>query len=301
MRNQIPILFRLPIVLLFFVAVAAGCASPERSATGDRPVYLTTIPPFAFILQEVTGERGEVGALLSAGSSPHTYEPRPSDVRRVGTGTAFFYGAADLDEWAADLDAPARIALMDLLPDSLLVSQPDGLEGHGSAGVDPHFWMDPLAVRGLLPALADTLCSFDPPGCSEYTENAEVFAHRLDSLHREISELTSQVRGRVVLMSEPFLLYYAERYGIQVGGLIEPIPGKEPSAGALRDLITVARESGAHALFVQVQLPTRGAAVISEAAGIPVFELDPLGGGEGCDSYHELIRYNTGIVVEALK
>lgn len=292
---------RLPVVLLFFFVLVSGCAEPEQGATGNKPSYLTTIPPFAFILQEVTGKRAEVTALLSAGSSPHTYEPRPSDVRRVGASTALFYGAAELDGWATDLDAPARVALMDLLPGTLKISLPERMEGHGSAGVDPHFWMDPLAVRGLLPALTDTLCGLDPPGCREYQENAQDFAARLDSLHMEIDGLTSPAKGRVVLMSEPFLLYYTERYGIRVGGLIEPFPGKEPSARALRDLVTTARESGAHALFIQVQLPTRGSAAISEAAGIPVYELDPLGGGETRNTYSELIRYNTGVVVEALK
>lgn len=289
-------------VLLLATATVIGCTEEAPSSSTGEPLFVTTIPPFAAIVSPVVGARGSVVTLLGAGDSPHTYEPRPSDVQRVGDATALLYGASALDGWAADLPAPRRIALLDLVPPAF--QRPAVAEAHADPGasssIDPHFWTDPLAVRALLPALSDTLCALDAAGCDTYRTHADSLDAVLVDLDAELRAQLNPVRAVPVLISQPFFLYFMARYGPEVEGVVEPLPANEPSPQSLQALVQTARETNAQAIFTQQQLPPRAAEAVAEGADIPVVPLDPLGGASGRLSYPDLLRSNATAIRDAL-
>lgn len=278
-----------------------GCGD-DAPAPSERPLIVTTIPPFAAIAAPVVGERGAVTALLSAGDSPHTYEPKPSDVQRVEGATALLHGAPHFDEWAADLPAAHHVALLGLVP--MGYQRPAVADIRASAadtGVrDPHFWTDPLAVRALLPALTDTLCALDAEGCSTYAANADSLAAALVELDTELRALLDPVRDAPVMLAQPFFQYFMHRYGPEVVGVVEPQPANEPSPRALQTLVERARRMGVQAIFVQQQLPPRAAEAVAEGAGLPIVALDPLGGTDGRMAYRDLLLYNAQVIRDAL-
>lgn len=279
-------------------AVGAACSTPDPPDADDAgPQYVTTIHPFAAILAPVVGEAGHVTTLLDPSDSPHTYEPRPSDLRRVTASTALFYGAPHLDGWAADLQAPTRIELVGLLPaDYQQVFDDD----HAHAEIDPHFWTDPLSVRALLPALADTLCRVDADGCSTYRANADSFATALTALNASLDAQLRPVQSARVLLAQPFFRYFVRRYGLELIGIIEPHPGQEPSPRTLQALVERARAAQVRAILVQDQLPARAAQAVAEAADLPLIRLDPLGGSAGRRTYAELLEYNASLLRNGL-
>jgi zinc transport system substrate-binding protein len=279
-----------------------GCGSDPSTSSADRPQFVTTIPPFAAILSPVLGDRASGMTLLSAGDSPHTYEPRPSDAQRVGEATALVYGAPHLDGWAADLPAPHRIALLDLVPVGYqrTASSDARTEGGGDTTTDPHFWADPLAVRALLPALADTLCVLDAEGCTTYRTNADSLAAALVDMDATLRAQIAPVRDVPVMLAQPFFQYFMRRYGPDVVSVIEPHPANEPSPRVIQSLIERARRTGVRAIFTQQQLPPRAAEAVAEGANVPLVTLDPLGGTSERLSYQDLLLYNAGVIRDAL-
>ncbi len=281
--------------MLTLLSVFAAWDQPACSA--GKPVYLTTIPPIADLLRKIVEGRGEVVALLPGGASPHTYEPRPSDLRAAATARAIVFVDRRLDGWAAGLSGPEKVPLLPMLPDSLaLWFDDDEAEGdhggrgdHHHTGKDPHFWTDPLAVRAVLPALAARLGEIDPAGGEIYRANAELFTARLDSIHREMTVRTEEIRGRSVLLSHPFLRYWLKRYGLSVAGIIEEIPGKEPTAKDLVRMIGIAGREDVRAILAQPQLSKRAAELIAESAGINLVVVDPLGGVPGRETWEEIV------------
>lgn len=269
------------------------------------PQYAATTFVFRTILEPVVGSNGSVRHLLPAGASPHTYDPRPSDVRAASEALALFYGAPELDRWASGLGSSPSIALIDLLPDSLLLDFPasghirDG--HHHGAGRDPHFWMDPLRVDGLLPALVETLCVLDPVACSDFRRNAAAFSIRIRALHDSVRTVMAPVRGNALLLSHPFIQYFAEQYGLRTTGVIEEMPGSEPTARDMHRIVRNVRGSDAGAVVTVPQLSDRAARVLSEAVGIPVIELDPNGGDGDRDTYEKLILYNAHVLRRGLE
>ena len=299
---------RVALGIILIAGLALGLAACDQA--DDEPVegvhVVTTIPPFQAILEPIVGERGTVDRLVEAGDSPHTYEPRPSDLRHVEGSTVLFYGAPHLDEWAADLPAPERVALLDMVPEVFwhpLLGHHHGSRDEDeseSIGVDPHFWTDPLAVKAILPAVADTLCAHDPAGCDTYAANAEAFADELDALHAELNALLDPVRSAPVLLSQPFFQYFLNRYDIELVGVVEPNPAHEPTARYIQTTVNHARDHDVRAILSLPQLRANAAEAVSESADVPIVQLDPLGGVDERRTYDELLRYNARILAETL-
>lgn len=288
---------------LFFVP-ADAVARPEVR-------YVATIHPLAAILQEVVGKRAEVEQLLPPGSSPHTFEPKPSDAVMLERAQALFYVGPGLDqEWTQGLPAAHRIEALKLVPKERLLTfqEPGKGEGGGKshgrkpAGtINPHFWTDPLTVKAMLPALVKTLSSLDPAGRAAYERNAAAFATKLERLRIRVAKLLAPVQDKPMVMFHPSFQYLVTQYHLHLAGYIEPVPGREPSPRTLERLIAKIKRLKVRALFIEPQLPKRPARIIAEAAGLKLYELDPLGGTTGRQSYEEIILYNARTLHDALK
>lgn len=283
------------VVVGALAVMACTSSDPDTSAAADGPRYVTTIAPFAMILEPVVQGRGTVVRLLEPGASPHTYDPRPSDLRAVNGSAAVIYGDEHLDAWAADLPGAPSLSLLELLPPTVQRPMPDG---HTA---DPHFWTDPLTVREVLPPLVDSLCALDTDGCSTYRANADTFASRLNTLAGQVRLQMQPVRGMPVMLAQPFFRYFFAAYGPRLVGVVEPQPAKEPSPRQIQALVERVRTDSVRVLFTQRQLPPRSAEVLAESAGLPIHTLDPLGGVEGRTTYETLILYNVRQIRAALE
>jgi zinc transport system substrate-binding protein len=283
------------------LVVLTGCDPiPSRQASEGGPFVIASIYPLALILTELGGDSLAVQTLLPAGATPHVYEPKPSTVRRAGQALAVFYVSDELDGWAARLDAASLIEVIALLPPSSLLPTAGGHghnkfgAAHGHGAVDAHFWTDPLLVRELLPALAQGLAQLDPANAGKFQANAEEFARELTELDGQIASLLADLPSRALLMQHPSFQYFARRYRLEIVGFIEVAPGKEPSPAHLEELVSVVRQHGVRAVSSEPQMPAAAAQAVAEAAGLPLFTLDPLGSSTGSvSSYSDLLLYNT--------
>jgi zinc transport system substrate-binding protein len=327
---------------LAMLALAAGCPAQRQAgavATGgagattnaqappDAPRYLVTVTPLKLLLEPLVAGRATVSVLLPPGASSHTYEPRPSDAQAVGQATAFFWIGEDFDGFAAGLQARQSVELLPLLPEAArrhgfshhhhgaekaghaaggsgrAPELEDPAHAHGAEdGVDPHFFTDPLAVKAMLPGLTAELTRLDPPGAAQYQANAAVCATQLDALDVELAALLAPVKGQSTLLFHPSFGYLFARYGIELAGVIEEFPGKEPSPKYLHELTQTIKARRIRAIFTETLLPKQPAQVIAEATGAPVYELDPSCGASSASygSYRDWLLYNAHILLDAL-
>jgi zinc transport system substrate-binding protein len=290
-------------------AAAVGC-SPR--STEEVPAFVATIHPLRAILAEVAGEASPVSTLLPAGVSPHTYEPRPSDARKVEAALGFFYIAPDVDGWAARMPARARRATAEWIPEALALhweeleagddhGHHDHDDGHGHGEVNTHYWGDPLLVQAMLPAFTEALAQLQPEREAELGENAARFAKALQALHEELEILLRPVRGKRVVLFHPSWNYFLRRYGIVVAGIVEPYGGKEMSPLYLKRLTDRLKTQDIAAVFTEPQLNRRPAEVVAESGPWPLAELDPIGGVPGRTTYRELLLHNAQVLLETLQ
>lgn len=295
--------------LVLLALSIVGCGGPASTPdTGER--YAVSIPPLKAILQPLVGEGVSIHVLLPPGASPHTYEPRPSDAAAAWNATALFYVDESLDGWAADLQSRDRVALLPLLPESLRIpyagcGHPAGEHDHDHdhdhdhGPVDPHFWVDPVAVAGIVEPLVAELARLNPARAEDYRERAGRFLDELRQLDTALKSELAPAKGQQVAVFHHAFDYLLHRHGIGVAAAIEPSPGQSAGPRTTHLLAKELKDRGARAIFIEPQLSPQSAKAVAEEASLPLITVDPLGGVPGRETYAELALWNARAIRSA--
>jgi zinc transport system substrate-binding protein len=278
-----------------------GTTAIHPAAAAVRVV--ATIFPVADMVRQVGRDAVEVTTLLSAGASPHTFEPTPAQVRAVAEAAVFVEVGAGLDAWAATLRA-AHAGPMIVITLAAGVPLLGTTEEEGARhGGDPHIWLDPVLVRDhLVPAIASGLSRADAGHAAAFRAAAGAFEAALTQLDAEIRATLAPASSRNYVAFHSAWRYFAKRYDLHEVGTVESFPGKEPSAQEIAAIVEKARAARVRALLIEPQFSPRLAEQIAHEIGAQVVTVDPLGGPDVPNRQHylDLMRCNLRAFAKAL-
>jgi len=317
-----------PAAVLTTVALAlasCGADGPNRSAAQEGEVrVIATTTHVADLARAVGGDRAGVDSLLTPGSDPHDYEPRPSDARALAGADVVLRSGGDIDEWfgglveSAGTDAPT-VSLLESVRtiegDDDHAEEEHGEEAHGDeegeeehgeegsaegAGLDPHWWQDPTNAMAAVMEIRDALVAADPEGRETYAANADAHVAELRALDEAIAACMGSIpaEDRKLVTTHDALGYFAQRYDIDVVGLVVPAltTRAQPSAGAVAELTDAIDDEGVETIFPESQLPAGLEQAIADEAGAqvgPGLWTDSLGPQDsGAATYLEAMRFN---------
>jgi len=270
---------------------------------------VVSIYPLKDMVEHVGGDRVHVDFMVPPGASPHTFEPKPSDMMKVHNAKLFVIVGAGLEFWAGKTIRSAGgrglkvLTLSDGLP--LLYGTDSHDEDHRSQGrsADPHVWLDPQLAKEMVNSIARGLIELDPSHERYFRENAERFKTEIDRLDAFIAAKIGTFRIKEYVTFHSAWNYFSRRYALRVLGVIEESPGKEPSPKHIARLVNEVKRSGTRVVFAEPQFSPKIAEVIARETGARVLFLDPNGGPglRGRDSYIGLMRYNLSVLEEAMK
>lgn len=263
------------------LTLAAGCGGPGRPAPGGLPIAVTVaVPPQAWLVERIGGERVEVTVMVPPGASPDGYEPTPHQV--LALGGSRLYVAVGHAAFPFERDYLAAVAG----PDLEVVDMAAGVEplaadphtgshtGQRAAGLDPHVWLSPAAMAAAARGVAAALERIDPEGGPTYRAGRDRVLAEIAELDRDLRTALAGVRGRRFLVYHPAWGYFAAEYGL-VQVAIER-GGKDPGPAELAGLVDSARREGISVVFVQSGFSDRAARVIAAQIGAEVVAVDPL-------------------------
>ena len=103
--------------------------------------------------------------------------------------------------------------------------------------------------------------------------NDREFVYKLDETERQISEITSQAKQRVILAAHPAYAYFCHDFGFRQMSI--EVEGKEPSPRQIVALIEEAKMLKIKKVFIQPQYSSKGATLIAKQIGAEVVNIDP--------------------------
>jgi len=236
------------------------------------------------------------------GGDVHTFDPRPSDVRRVSTAGLIVRNGLGLDDWLTRLveDAGTNATVL------TLGEQLDGvqyLDGTGST-TNPHVWMNVAYGVKYVERIEAALAAADPQDASAFASGAAAYTAALTSLDQSIRARLAAVpaQNRVVVSFHDAFPYFAAAYGLTIVGTIIAAPGQDPSAGQIADLVAQIKASGAKAVFAEAQFNDALAQAIAGETGVTVVNslYDDTVGNPPQDTYAAMMQWNADQVVAAL-
>lgn len=297
-----------PVALaLVVVTVVGGCragAGTSPSAAPDAIPIVATTTILADLVRQVGGSRVRVESLVPKGGEVHTFDPKPSDIRRVTEARLVFRNGLGLDDWLGELVADAGtsatvVALAEDLPGVEYL----GGDEPGEA-TNPHVWMNVAYAADYAARIADELTALDPGGAATYAGNLAAYRQRLTALDDDARTRIGRIPAadRTVVAFHDALAYFAAAYGLAIDGTVVDSPGQEPSARDVARLASRIEDRHIRAIFGEAQFNPVVVEILANETGATVVTdlyTDSVGDAP-LDTYESVMRWNVDRVVDAL-
>lgn len=287
---------RITVALAPLAFVVAGCtAAPDPWPARAGVKVLAFFPPLYSLAASVAGDDAQVLSLLTT-KGPHDYEPVRTDARKLTRANLFLINGLGLDEIVAGrLASSGGAKSMKLVELGKAVPQASLLEGgcncgheHGHKhdhdhGYDPHVWLGIPEAMAMAGAICNELSALDPAHAAGYSARAAELTERLARLQDKGRALiASKAEKPRLLTHHDSMRYFARTFGVEIVDSIE-MPGREPSAARLNELVAKCKEKQTRLIAVEPQYSsnTGAQALLKELQrqGMPdaaFVELDPL-------------------------
>ena len=305
--------FSYVLLVLFFGAVQFF---PSK-CLGKNIAVVTSIFPVADMVRAVGGEHVDVTFILPAGASPHTFEPKPSLVKKITRARIFFMIGAGLEFWAekfVKLAGPGletvvlseKVSLIHTTKDHYAAEHHDDkthISDRKSSFANPHIWLDPVIVKLMVNDIAAALSKVDRQHEKFYKQQGRKYLIEIDKLDKMIKAEVDVFKIKEFVSFHASWDYFARRYGLEPVGVIEAAPGRNPTPIEIKNIVDQIKRHNIQAVFAEPQLNPRAAEVIAKEAKVKVLLLDPLGGPgmKRRSNYIDLMTYNLNVLQEAMQ
>lgn len=307
----------LPGLWRFFLVLASCVAAALPLQAAEKPIVTTSIHPLALLVAEVAGDEVELHTLISAGQSPHTYQMRPSDRRRLADSDVIFWIGPAMELFLQDLMSQKDLRQKSIALAPAILPEHFGMgesrheeplgkdehghghkkaqeqaeehrhEGHEHGGEDPHIWLEPGLAKQLAQTIAEALKATDAVNNRLIDSNLADFEARLRKTDRDIQTRLDQL-GNVSLYTyhEAFGLF-AEHYGLKVEGSLTFSPEVQPGARHLHKVQTRLRQANNPCVLTEPQFSRQWWRSITSGIDLTISQWDPLASGiePGIGSY----------------
>lgn len=262
MKKFWKVFLSLSVALLF----VTGCLNESSTENSEQPQVVTSIYPVYEITKVVAGNRANVSIMVGENEDAHHYEPSARAVASVNEADVYIYSSEVMEFWAhslLDVVENEKLHIVEMSESlNLEVDEADHTEqdhadedhdheDHDHGAADPHFWLNPMAVKETLSAIVDGLSKADPEGADIYQKNAEAFANDLDKLDAAYHETFDAAVNRSFVVQHKAFGHLAEQYNLEqisVGGMITEV---EPNPQALTNIVNFVKENNVPIIYYQ--------------------------------------------------
>ncbi len=285
----------------FFILSVFLLMTACMACADSKKVVFVSILPQKFFVEKISGGLVEAEVMVPPGASPATYEPKPSQMRKLAASKAYFSIGVPFEKvWLG------RIA--GVSPEMTIIRTDAGIrkremlahhhqeehhKSHGKghevhekkhdihkdvhhhqAGLDPHIWLSPKLLKKQLVNTTEGLKKLFPEYSERFAGNLHSFLKEVDKLDRELQTIFKDRYGMKFMVFHPSWGYFADNYGLEQVAI--EVEGKDPKPAQLQKLITHARENKIKVIFVQPQFSTKSARIIAREIGGEMIFIDQL-------------------------
>ena len=299
-------------VIAFVAALLAGVA--PAAAQGKLNVVATT-EDLAAIAREVGGDRITVESIARGYQDPHFVEAKPSFILKLQKADVLVVVGRELEiGWLPPLIQQSRNGkiqqgaegYVDASLQATILEVPTGQITRAMGDVhplgNPHYWLDPENGKRIGKEIADKLSQFRPNDRATFEQRLADFSSRLDAAEKRWLAAVAPYKGTKIVTYHRSFPNFAERFGLDIIGYVEPRPGIPPSPQHTLDLINEMKRQNVKIVLVEPYFDLKTPNSIGAATGAQVLVMPPsVGGTKDVTDYFKLFDYDINLLVEAIK
>ena len=295
----------LAIAALFEAAPSARAELNVVAATQD----------LASIAQEIGGDKIKVTPMAKGYQDPHFVEAKPSFVLTLNRADLLIVVGRDLEiGWLPPLITQSRNAkiqpgskgYLDPSQTAKILELPTGTVTRAMGDVhplgNPHYWLDPENGKRIAKAMADAFSGLRSGDRSYFEQRLSGFVGRLSEAEKRWLAVMAPFKGTKVVTYHRSFPNFADRFGLEIIGYVEPRPGIPPTPQHTLDLIGEMKRLNVKLVLVEPYFDLKTPNSIGRATGAEVLVMPPSVGGEKeASDYIALFDYDINLLVSAIK
>ncbi len=295
------------------IAGIALLAMTGSAAAAAPPNVVTTTEDLAALVREVGGDKVKVESLARGYQDPHFVEAKPSFITRLYGADLLVVVGRELEiGWlpplltqsrnakiqpgaAGYLDASSGVRILDI-PTGPVTRAMGDVHAQGN----PHYWLDPENGRIIAKSIAAALSAIAPADRAFFEGRLADFDRRLTEAGKRWAAAMAPYKGAKVVTYHRSWPNFADRFGLDVIGYVEPKPGIPPSPAHTIDLIAEMKRQQAKVILVEPYFDLkRPQSVAREVGGTVLVLTRSVGGVKEAADYLSLFDYNIRLLTAA--
>jgi zinc/manganese transport system substrate-binding protein len=295
------------------VVAALAVAAPVR-AQGKLTVIATT-EDLAAIAREVGGDRVGVESIARGYQDPHFVEAKPSFILKLQKADVLIVVGRELEiGWLPPLIQQSRNSkiqpgadgYLDASLQAQILEMPTGQITRAMGDVhplgNPHYWLDPENGKRIAKEVADKFSAARPNDRAGFEQRLADFTTRLDAAEKRWLAQMAPYKGTKIVTYHRSFPNFAERFGLDIVGYVEPRPGIPPTPQHTLDLINEMKRQNVKIVLVEPYFDLKTPNSIGRETGAQVLVMPPsVGGTKEAGDYFKLFDYDIMLLVDAIK
>jgi len=297
--------------------VAAAAAAILFNATPGQAALrvVAATQDLASIAQEVGGDKIKLDALAKGYQDPHFVEAKPSFVLLLNKADLLIVVGRDLEiGWLPPLItqsrnakiAPGAQGYLDASLTAKILELPTGQITRAMGDVhpmgNPHYWLDPENGRRIAKAIQEKLAQMDAANAAYYQQREADFEQRLNAAQQRWKTAMAPYKGLKVVTYHRSWPNFADAFGLDVVGYVEPKPGIPPTPQHTLDVINTMKTQNIKIIMVEPYFDLKTPNSIASQTGAKVLVMPPsVGGVPAASDYFKLFDTEVNMLVAAIK
>jgi zinc/manganese transport system substrate-binding protein len=297
----------------FAVAILAAFIQTTHARAGLN--VITTTEDLAALVREVGGDKVSVEALARGYQDPHFVEAKPSFVLKLHSADLLVVVGRELEMgWLPPLITQSRnpkiqpggAAYLDTSLTARILDVPAGQVTRAMGDVhpqgNPHYWLDPRNGRLMAKAIQDKLTALSPGDAAYFAQRFADFDRRLADAEKRWQTAVAPYKGLKIVTYHRSWPNFAEVFGLDVVGYVEPKPGIPPSPAHQLGLTQEMKRLGVKIILVEPYFDLQTPNKIARDAGAKVVVMPPsVGGVKEVQNYVQLFDHKIALLLAAIK
>jgi zinc/manganese transport system substrate-binding protein len=302
---------RLSVLAALAVAASWLGAGPAAAAL----TVVTTTPDLAAIATEVGGDKVAVTSLAKGYQDPHFVEAKPSFVLLLNKAQLLVVVGKELEiGWLPPLVTqsrnpriqPGAEGYLDASEGARILDLPSGAVTRAMGDVhpegNPHYWLDPGNGIHIARAIAGRLSQLDTANAAVYKQRADDFERRLTAAMQRWKGQLAAYKGLKVITYHRSWTNFADAFGLNVIGFVEPKPGIPPTPRHTLDVINAMKAEQVKLILVEPYFDLKTPNSIASNTGGKVLVMTPsVGGVPEAGDYFKLFDHDVNLLLAAIK
>jgi zinc/manganese transport system substrate-binding protein len=300
---------------LAIIALAAVLSLAAALDAAAQVKVITTTEDLAALVREIGGNKVSVESLARGYQDPHFVEAKPSFVIKLHSADLLVVVGRELEiGWLPPLitqsrnskvqpggpgylDASLTVRILDI-PTGQITRAMGDVHPQGN----PHYWLDPGNGRRIAKAIEGKLAQMSPGDAALFAQRYADFDRRLTEAEGRWRAALAPYKGAKIVTYHRSWPNFAEAFGLDVIGYVEPKPGIPPSPAHTLTLIQEMKRQGIKLILVEPYFDLKTPNAIARETGAKVLVMPPsVGGVKEATDYIRLFDYDVNLLASTLK